>query len=494
MSMPLRDSAQVRDAPVPRAAPSRDDESAHVGAAGDVVAVPGLVAGDRTDPGGAGASQPRSDVLRVLRQRAADEPPVIRRLVEDADFPSSLSIDAGVAKLRSRLPQHKQALTFPKARGYLTSSRAWTIKQIEADLDGTGSPSQTSAPSRIVSESTTPPVRVEAIISNPQSTAPTTADAPVSRPTLEPMPKVGTNEAETTEAQTTEPIAIPSSPVLTASTAQVDAQPSATGGPSNFSDVATWVDKLYTTTTSPTREQFIAAMKEKKYQEDDLNQPAFVYALQAAVRKNVTGTKFLEDTEVKDVAPQGARTTSWPIYQARWTLRHYTPAGKAVMHGDGADEEPGFRSIRSTASLGINPPPPDPSQTSEKDKKKSGHTTDTDWHKYGNVGNTFFVLCIDGQVASDQAFLKNCKWYAEFDFASIPSLWLSSDWLDESKIKGEAMRGTGEQVKRRLISSIGKVGPQMFVRTLFNMYNNLEVKVPGGLPVGAWNGPVKYPF
>jgi hypothetical protein len=118
-------------------------------------------------------------------------------------------------------------------------------------------------------------------------------------------------------------------------------------------------------------------------------------------------------------------------------------------------------------------------QAQEK-KKKSGHTGDRDWNRYGNTGSTFFLLCVEDKIYGKQAFLKNAKWYVEFTFDQ-PDLWLSSDWLDEAEIKGPALRGRGKDVHAKLVTLVGRLKGVSFEQTLVGMFHNLEIKVPGSL-------------
>ena len=137
--------------------------------------------------------------------------------------------------------------------------------------------------------------------------------------------------------------------------------------------------------------------------------------------------------------------------------------------------------VKSTLALGMSQVDPN------AEKKKSGHTTDVDWHQFGNVASTFHVLCVDGHLASTQPFLKHCRWYAEFNVADIADLWISSDWLAKNGITGDAFRGTGKQVKEAMIRSVGQRGVQAFLNALAQSYHNLEVKVPGRLQIKEWN-------
>ncbi len=168
---------------------------------------------------------------------------------------------------------------------------------------------------------------------------------------------------------------------------------------------------------------------------------------------------------------------------SKWTLRHYSDKGDNT-------NPPPFKEIKSALALGLLPPPKSSEKKPEKKvkkDKKSGHTGDIDWSKYGNVGNTFYILYIDGEVVQKQKFLANAKWYAEFPLANIPSLWVSSDWLDEAAIKGEALRGSGRAIQKSLLKIGGKWGGSFFRSSLESQFNNFEVKVPGKLVVSKWN-------
>ena len=69
-------------------------------------------------------------------------------------------------------------------------------------------------------------------------------------------------------------------------------------------------------------EDFVDALRLQQYDERDLNDPMFVYALQQAVREHVVDDGFLKKTEIKDVPEQDDRMKEFPAYKARWTLRH----------------------------------------------------------------------------------------------------------------------------------------------------------------------------
>lgn len=434
-----------KPAPINAASQEADDAvEAPPGSSGHGVAMAGLAFGSPRLP--VVPERPAGEMLSALRRRAAESSPTIRRTIDDAGYPFGINALAAAKKLRARFPRHATALTIDVVNGYLTSPEKITLDDIGADLEKRFSGPVTPT----VPKPRQMPKHVEQIISNSlPSVAEPTVGLPQPARAIEPIARVADG---------------------------------------TYSEVAGWVGALYQG-PPPSQEKFVEALTRQRYDEGDLNNPVFVYALQQAVREHASDPTFLEKTAIVDVPEQGDRTKEFPAYTATWTLRHYTPSGTAKLHGDESDTEPGFRSVRSTVSLAVDPP-------ETVAKKKSGHTGDKDWNKYGNVGNTFFVLCIDGVLASDQQYLKNCKWFAEFDFASIPNLWLSSDWLDEDAIRGDALRGSGEQVKRRLVERHAKKNTpvSMFIRELGAAYSNLEVKVPGGRPVVAWHGPVKYPF
>jgi hypothetical protein len=383
----------------------------------------------------------------MVRRRVQGDVPVIRRFIDDPRL-MNLTTSGVIDILRGMHPGNDKKIIYATVNPHVSSTAPISLAELEAKLGlaPSSGPATASNP--------TAAAVLDEIVSSP---APRAAVAAVAERPREP-----------------EPVSVPPASVAT--------------GTDKYEEVAAWVNELYDAKPKPTREDFLAAMHRRGYSDVEFNDPRFVYALQTAVGQHVSAD-FRRKTAITDVTGASDRVTSWPMYQRRWTLRHYTPSGAARLHGDAEDKAPEWREVRSTVSLGMA------GLGNTSKEKKSGHTTDTDWNRYGNVGNTFYVLCIDGKLASDQPFLKNCKWYAEFDFASIPNLWLSSDWLDEKGIIGEAFRGSGENVKRVLIQRIGRVpSTDMFLQTLAQNYHNLEVKVPGSLAVSQWHGPVKYPF
>jgi len=213
------------------------------------------------------------------------------------------------------------------------------------------------------------------------------------------------------------------------------------------------------------------------------NSVAFIEGFQTLIRHQL-GAKgdsaaFLKVTEITELPDEGGPDVS--RYKmaniARWTLRHYSDAGDR-------DHPPPFHEIKSTMSIGLLPPRED--TDTKKDKKKSGHTGDRDWNKYGNTGNTFFLLYLDGQPVEKQKFLQNTHWYAEVPFAQT-RLWISSDWLDEDNIKPTALRGSGQAVQRALLKLGGPADGIFFLQSLMAHFHNLEVKIPGTVAVPRWH-------
>jgi len=233
------------------------------------------------------------------------------------------------------------------------------------------------------------------------------------------------------------------------------------------------IKELYQRKPSPQKADFMNLFKSLYHPDHILTivqTPEFAYGFQDSVREQVSlnseNEEFLEKTKINNLAEDDSEyATKYKMGDiSTWTLRHYSDKGTD-------SEPPPFTSILSTAGIALLVP---------DDKKKSGHTGDRDWNRYGNTGNTFFILCVGNQLYGKQEFLKNTKWYVEFPFDQ-PSLWLSSDWLDEKDIKGPVLRGRGKDVHRNLLKAVGNVTGTFFENSLVGLFHNLEVKVPGTL-------------
>ncbi len=174
-----------------------------------------------------------------------------------------------------------------------------------------------------------------------------------------------------------------------------------------------------------------------------------------------------------------------------FTLRHYTTV-----------EVPAFTTIRSALSLAMADKINQSTVPGQNPAKSSGHTNNTDWNTFGNIGNTFFLLFIGGMPVCQQRFLKNTKHYTEFPLSQFGHLWISSDWLDKRAVRGKAVYGSGYEIYHYLLNQVrnlcdsqqgtdgstpafANLTTQQFVNILGNMYNNFEVKVPGNVPLNG---------
>jgi insecticidal toxin complex protein TccC len=180
----------------------------------------------------------------------------------------------------------------------------------------------------------------------------------------------------------------------------------------------------------------------------------------------------------------------------RFTLRHYT------VYGSQGDTPP-FMEIASNFSL-----------VNKKLKTlggKGGNTNEKDWTKAGNMGFTFFLLAINGEV-NERRFLSSMTHYAEYDLENDKALeaalgkdfdqiefFASPDVLDpkhSSNMESVPMvKGRIKDLKAVLLGNSGispvQVG-RMDSRTLLNSLDNafhgsLEIKIPGSVKVAKWH-------
>lgn len=180
----------------------------------------------------------------------------------------------------------------------------------------------------------------------------------------------------------------------------------------------------------------------------------------------------------------------------RFTLRHYS------VYGSQGDTPP-FMEIASNFSL-----------VNKKLKTlggKGGNTNEKDWTKAGNMGFTFFLLAINGDV-NERKFLSSMTHYAEYDLEDDKALeaalgkdfdqvefFASPDVLDpkhSSNMKSVPMvKGRIKDLKAVLLGNSGispvQVG-RMDSRTLLNSLDNafhgsLEIKLPGSVKVAKWH-------
>ncbi|MBV4487396.1 RHS repeat protein [Pseudomonas sp. SWRI153] len=181
----------------------------------------------------------------------------------------------------------------------------------------------------------------------------------------------------------------------------------------------------------------------------------------------------------------------------RFTLRHYS------YNRDNKGAIPAHMEIRSNFSL-VN------SQTM-KLGGKGGNTSEKDWTKAGNMGFTFFLLAINGEV-NERRFLAGMTHFAEYDLeddkalkeafgGSFDSLefFASPDVLDpkhSSDMSAVPMvKGRLKELKAVLLGNSGispvQVG-RMDARTMLDsldktFHGTLEIKIPGAVKVGKWH-------
>ncbi|AXJ03363.1 toxin [Pseudomonas fluorescens] len=179
----------------------------------------------------------------------------------------------------------------------------------------------------------------------------------------------------------------------------------------------------------------------------------------------------------------------------RFSLRHYS------SYGDSGDAPP-FKTIESNFSLVKN--------NVMTLGGKGGNTSEKDWTKAGNMGFTFFLLAINGEV-NERAFLKTKTHFAEYDldddtvleaafgkgFSNL-EIFASPDVLDPKHSadmgKVPMVKGTLMDMKALLLGNSGispvQVG-RMDSRALLDKIDHafggsLEIKVPGTINVSHW--------
>lgn len=206
-----------------------------------------------------------------------------------------------------------------------------------------------------------------------------------------------------------------------------------------------------------------------------LNDPALAWQLMEVVGIE-SGRRLHEQiTKVtKSASPMRLKVAA--VYPLRWTLRHYTKSRNKA----GEIVPPGYTDLKSTLELTL------------RAIKKSENTSDADWSQIGNVGFSFYLLCI-GDEAPKRSFLSDTTHYAEFEITTIPELFVSGDMLGSTGKQHEAkkpkgLRGSGSLVKQALctLEGVNPSSPSAFLASLDSLFGNFEVKVPGQLQVQEW--------
>jgi hypothetical protein len=224
----------------------------------------------------------------------------------------------------------------------------------------------------------------------------------------------------------------------------------------------------------PSAEDIVVAINELIGEDDAeelLNEPQFAWDLMEIIGVE-SGSKLHEQIKLVTREPSKLKLKiASELLGKRWTLRHYTTSKSGT---------PGYDKLRSTLEL------------TARNIKKSEHTNDADWNQVGNVGFSFYLLCVDG-VAPAPTFLNTCTHYAEFDIEEVPQLFVSGDMLGSTSKKKEhkspgGLRGTGSLIKQALatMDGVSSSSPSAFLASLDNLFTNFEVKVPGMLTVKEW--------
>jgi len=142
---------------------------------------------------------------------------------------------------------------------------------------------------------------------------------------------------------------------------------------------------------------------------------------------------------------------------------------------------------------------------------KGGNTSEKDWTKAGNMGFTFFLLAINGEV-NERRFLSGMTHFAEYDLEDDDALksafgdsydslefFASPDVLDpkhSSDLSAVPMiKGRLKELKSLMIGNSGispvQVG-RMDARAMLDsldksFHGTLEIKIPGSVKVRAWH-------
>jgi len=190
-----------------------------------------------------------------------------------------------------------------------------------------------------------------------------------------------------------------------------------------------------------------------------LGNQRFAWGLLNAVQASGGFKSPLQNVETKISAVQQGLITRSTVFNARWTIRHYTRVS-SISH------------VRSTLSLGLENP------------DFIENTNVKDFSKIGNVGFTFYLLAIDG-IVGKRAFLGTSTAFAEFtfedtSFAGNPEFFASADELPDAT-QPPGFKGTANRVKFALCHALsGHVNSiRGFVDALDAGYPNFEIKMPG---------------
>jgi hypothetical protein len=182
-----------------------------------------------------------------------------------------------------------------------------------------------------------------------------------------------------------------------------------------------------------------------------------------------------------------------------WTLRHYTDKYSFDDRKQKIGPPP-YMEILSALTLAAMKLSDEKEETLEEVRgktgaSKSGHTTALDWGVIGNVGDTFYVLCKNGDPVVKATFLNDAVYYAEWALSDISEIWASSDWLGiatgQEKLQGPVMEGAPIDVLAQALGFqsilLGATGSELGSQNPFKQkFNNFEVKIHGSMKVNKW--------
>jgi hypothetical protein len=230
------------------------------------------------------------------------------------------------------------------------------------------------------------------------------------------------------------------------------------------------VKELYQKTKKkPTAGDFCAMFKAiigedklKSDGEDYFNDPKLAWALMRLVGEESGKKLHLKIDQAKTkVHKMLSKQGEVAKEEVKWTLRHYTKAGSYTK----------LKTTVELVTLGI---------------AKSANTNDADWNGIGNVGYSFYLLCV-GDAAPKRTFLKDMKEYAAFPIEDLPTVFVSGDMLGAGQGKPNGFIGSGLEVKQALLSlPVDKSSPEKFLDALDTHFGNFEAKVPGQLVAKKW--------
>jgi hypothetical protein len=202
----------------------------------------------------------------------------------------------------------------------------------------------------------------------------------------------------------------------------------------------------------------------------------------------LNATRIPPATAFSSRVPSVQRRLAAPVLGAQWTIRHYASSPKGRKGSPPDHNEINSAFILTGWNITLK------------------HTNLADWRHVGNIGFTFHVIAINGEVP-DRKWLGDTDWYAEWSFDEVDDCWVSGDLLGPlntakntadaervftDRVAGNRIfRGTGPQVREALALRLGQSGAGMDakdrVRELDKVVGDtLELKVAHTLKVKEW--------